>query len=87
MAQEIDYYILDRDVLAVAKTGAVGDWCAYVGSVYIEDGDVPTDQPINYKRLTQEEAVRIISKTGTRIRRDIAERMFPEFAKKYEWRA
>ena len=83
--REIGYYILDRDVVAVAIQGSLGtDWAAYIGATFRTiDSEGHTIDPV---RVTQEEAARIIVKTGTKLRYDIAKVLFPKFARKYTWR-
>jgi hypothetical protein len=65
-----EYSILDRQVLAVALEGAIGDWAAYIGSV---QGD-------NFDEEWQK-----VAANGTKLRQEIAELMFPNW-KTLDWR-
>lgn len=61
---------LDRRVIAVAVEGAVGDWAAYIGAV---EGE------------SHEHEWREVKAHGTKLRREVAELLFPEF-KGLNWR-
>jgi len=66
-----DYIALDRKVLAVAIEGSVKDWAAYIGSV---DGE-------NHGMEAEE-----VRRSGSKLPREIAEYLFPYFAKRFRWR-
>jgi len=71
---EIDVYQFSPGVLVVAKQGYGGrDWSAYIGTTY--------------SSTSREEAVKNIAENGTKIRYDIAKLLFPDFDRKYKWRA
>jgi hypothetical protein len=62
---------LDRRVIAVAKEGYAGDWAAYIGAVAGE----------NHEQEWQE-----VMKHGNKLRKEVAEVLFPNFASKFVWR-
>jgi hypothetical protein len=66
----MEYKALDKQVLAVAVEGEVGDWSAYIGAV----------EGRNHEQEFEE-----VAKHGTKLHRKIAELLFPEW-KKLVWR-
>lgn len=69
----IEYKALDSKVLAVAVRGGRGDdWTAYIGAV---EGN-------NH----EEEAVKVAAE-GSKLPCVIAEKLFPDWATEFEWRA
>lgn len=71
MEKEVRYVALGHDVLVVAVEGEIGDWAAYIGSV----------PGVSHEREYME-----VAQTGNKLRRDVAELLFPDYAAKYEWR-
>jgi hypothetical protein len=70
--REMDYCVLDQNVLAVAVQGGAGDdWAAYVGAVDGMSHDVEAEGAM---------------RTGSKLRSDVARLLFPEFARAYKWR-
>lgn len=68
----IVYKVLSTYVMVVAKQGiALFDWAAYVFPV-------PGQSHDNEWYLWRNK--------GSKLRRDVAELMFPDFARKYQWR-
>ena len=65
------YMALDRQVVAVAVEGAVGDWSAYIGAVSSE----------NHEREWEE-----VARSGSKLPRRVAEVLFPQWASRFEWR-
>jgi len=66
----IEWRTLDRQVLAVAVEGAVGDWTAYIGAVKGKDHSREWQKVRDY---------------GTKLPREVAEILFPDF-KHLKWR-
>ena len=66
-----DYIALDRKVLAAAVEGAINDWAAYIGAV------------AGNNHMHEAEEVR---RNGTKLPLEIAEYLFPYFAKRFKWR-
>ena len=71
MVKKMEYIALDRRVLVVAVEGEVKDWAAYICAV----------EGTNHDR-----EVESVYRHGTKISREIAEFLFPEWAKKFQWR-
>jgi hypothetical protein len=62
---------LGRRVVAVATLGAVGDWSAYVDAVPGKNHEAEADD---------------VAGRGDKLPQDLAEFLFPDLAKEYEWR-
>lgn len=71
MKQLKEYRALDSKVLVVAVEGDVGDWAAYIGAV-------PGNN--HFKEIE------IVASHGTKLDKEIAELIFPNWAKSYRWR-
>jgi len=71
MEKETRYTILDNHVIAVAVEGAIKDWSAYIGAI----------EGIYFDHEYEQ-----VARTGSKLRREVAEVMFPDFAKKFTWR-
>jgi hypothetical protein len=69
--RQYEYKALATDVLAVAVTGEVNDWAAYIGAVPGE----------NHMREYE-----LVGKTGTKLPYELARILFPEFDAEYSWR-
>ena len=65
------YTVLERNVIAVAKEGAVNDWAAYIGAV--AGGNREAD-------------VEHVSKWGSKLPEKVARVLFPEF-RDLAWRS
>ena len=61
---------LDSRVIAVAVEGGIGDWAAYIGAV----------EGKNHNEEWEE-----VARRGTKLPREVAERLFPDF-KHLIWR-
>jgi len=66
----MEYKALDKQVLVVAVEGGIGDWACYIGAVAGK----------NHEREFME-----VAKHGTKLPRQIAELLFPEW-ERYRWR-
>ena len=66
-----EYKVLDVHVIAVASEGWVGDWAAYIGAV----------EGKNHEKEWQ-----AVLSDGTKLDKDFAEVLFPEFATSLEYR-
>jgi len=66
------YLALDRKVLTVAIEGEVEDWAAYIGAV-----------PGNSHQHESEE----VARHGTKLPFDVAKALFPDFHRRFRWRA
>jgi len=69
--RDVRWIALDNHVIAVACEGYANDWTAYIGAV-----------PGNNHYQEWEEVMR----HGSKLRRDVAEILFPDFAAKFSWR-
>lgn len=71
VTRRIRYIPLDRKVITVAKEGAVNDWAAYIGAV----------EGVNHTSEWQH-----VADFGTKLPQEVAEVLFPTFAKRFTWR-
>lgn len=69
--KKIRWRALDINVVVVAKEGSTGDWSAYIGAVR---GD------------SHEREWRRVMTDGSKLPQNVAEVIFPDFAKQFEWR-
>jgi len=69
--RKVDWKPLDRRVIAVAVEGYAGDWTAYIGAVAGEN---------------HEKEWRDVAEHGSKLRKEVAEAIFPHFAKQFVWR-
>jgi len=66
-----EYKALAPKVLAVAVEGSIKDWSAYIGTVKGNNHDSEAEE---------------VARHGTKIQKEIAEFLFPNFAKEFKWR-
>lgn len=71
MEKRVSIIALDSKVLVVAVEGTVLDWAAYIGAVQGEDHDSEWQQVRDH---------------GSKLTKEIAEFLFPEFAKEFAYR-
>jgi len=69
--KKVRWIALHTKVIAVAVEGSIGDWTAYIA-------DVPGE---NHDREWQK-----VASEGAKLRFDVAEVLFPDFAQKFSWR-
>ena len=73
MAKEIEWIALDAYVIAVAVQGGFEkDWAAYIGAVKGQDHTVEW---------------RDVKDHGAKLKKEVAEAIFPQWASKYVWRS
>ena len=73
-------YFVTRDFVIIAKQGyGKKDWRAYAGLL-------TNKQLKQYEDGNTDDAFRTILEDGQKVKRPLAEFLFPEFAKKYTWR-
>ena len=70
--KRIAHLALDSHVLAVAVKGSIEDWSSYIGAVKGE----------NHCKEYME-----VAENGTKLPRQIAEFLFPDFAERFTWRS
>jgi len=64
MTRKVAWKPLDKKVIAVAVEGGIGDWSAYIGAV---------------EGKNHEEEWEEVKRNGTKLPRQVAEVLFPEF--------
>jgi len=69
--RKVDWKALDRRVIAVAVEGHQGDWAAYIGAVPGEN---------------HQEEWKEVEKHGSKLRRELAELLFPSFRMELRYR-
>ena len=71
MSKRIRYVTLDRKVIVVAVEGDIKDWAAYIGAV-----------PGNNHYAEYME----VARQGTKLPREVASILFPDFDRSFCWR-
>lgn len=71
MTKILNYYALSAKVLAVAVEGSIGDWSAYIDAV----------EGKSHEREKQQ-----VAENGSKLRKEIAEVLFPYETEHYDWR-